>query len=423
MAQHIMAALADEDHIKMLEVLHSIPEKAIPVSRRKYVTGRSAFYGMTRNGLTVASRTDVGKLLCKAANEMLAKYIPTHFPDFTWCSLCVNVRTDSQPHKDVLNRGLSIIGAFGEFEGGRLLLHDDIVGEVLREYDIKNSLMLFNGREEAHSTSPWVGKGRYSIVFYEHRGWVPRQAGLLEDLRSLGFQPRTFPDPVAAIGDGEPHTDDEKDTSFFTSAVIGGLIAIAAGAVAVVAHDPSDITLIAFVVVGCLIAVAAVVIARTQDTALAAVAGDDNDGDDPSDKDPGDDEGNDDEDPSDDNAGDDGKHEKDPSDDDGGGDDDDGGNDDDDDRDSFWTYKIARSQFPNVSDSNWEAILSYMDAATIGSYKRAYDATNAMASASTAASAASPLQDFRVALGAAIKADGTGEAADAMFSQLMASEL
>ena len=88
---------------------------------------------------------------------------------------------------------------------------------------------------------------------------------------------------------------------------------------------------------------------------------------------------------SDEDPGDD-KHEKDPSDDDEGdndegdddegdddeGDDDDGGDDADDGQWSFnksWKYKIHRSEFPKMSDSRWESVVSHMDAATHDSFR------------------------------------------------------
>jgi hypothetical protein len=87
--------------------------------------------------------------------------IPEDFQMKGLPNICLNKNLKCLPHNDG-NKGDSIIIAFGDFEGGRLILHHEKNDEYI---DIHNKPFKFNGKNVKHSTEDFVGD-RWSVIYY-----------------------------------------------------------------------------------------------------------------------------------------------------------------------------------------------------------------------------------------------------------------
>jgi len=81
---------------------------------------------------------------------------------FTFTSVHLNKNVQCGAHRDKHNVGLSVIVAFGDYEGGRLLTEhgDDI--------DTNCNAIIFDGKHTTHWNSPILSGTKYSLVFYTH---------------------------------------------------------------------------------------------------------------------------------------------------------------------------------------------------------------------------------------------------------------
>lgn len=73
-------------------------------------------------------------------------------------SIQVNQNMTCASHKDKGNIGISAIVAFGDYEGGELVVEGV-------KHDIKNKIFLFDGSLQEHYTAPFTGT-RYSLVYH-----------------------------------------------------------------------------------------------------------------------------------------------------------------------------------------------------------------------------------------------------------------
>lgn len=92
--------------------------------------------------------------------ELIQAFAQKHIT-VPWTAVQVNQNYESKPHKDVGNCGDSSIVAFGDYEGGDLVVEGT-------PYDIRHRLHVFNGSERQHWNTPIIGS-RYSLVFFN---WV-----------------------------------------------------------------------------------------------------------------------------------------------------------------------------------------------------------------------------------------------------------
>jgi hypothetical protein len=81
---------------------------------------------------------------------------------FTFTSVHLNKNVTCGAHRDKHNVGLSVIVAFGDYEGCRLLTEqgDDV--------DTNCHAILFDGKHTTHWNSPLESGTKYSLVFYTH---------------------------------------------------------------------------------------------------------------------------------------------------------------------------------------------------------------------------------------------------------------
>ena len=96
--------------------------------------------------------------------SLLCAYVKKKMPGFTCTSICLNKNYAAKPHKDKGNLGPSAIIALGSFRKGRLLYWDS-QDDNSQKIDIRNNMILFNGNR-THAVEPYIGKERYSIVFF-----------------------------------------------------------------------------------------------------------------------------------------------------------------------------------------------------------------------------------------------------------------
>jgi hypothetical protein len=91
--------------------------------------------------------------------------IQMHDPDFEYTSIQFNKNNKCAKHRDARNVGESYIVAFGDYEGGELVIYgdDDAVCDVV---NLKNTFHYFDGSRHAHETAPFEGT-RYSLVYYK----------------------------------------------------------------------------------------------------------------------------------------------------------------------------------------------------------------------------------------------------------------
>lgn len=141
-------------------VLRELEERPLLVNRFRKGSGegRSQCFGLVRqrNNTYCGSslnfkRPELYQELLILANRILPA-------EFHWLSIQVNQNYMTSPHYDSGNRGNSAILAFGDYEGGELVVSGTPVS-------IKNRLVYFDGSVHLHSTLPFTGN-RYSLVFH-----------------------------------------------------------------------------------------------------------------------------------------------------------------------------------------------------------------------------------------------------------------
>lgn len=146
--------------------LHNLLEQIeIPRSaknnRKNFGIHRNACFGIVKNRIT----KNVGdSAFTKKHPEIWEeiKKIGTLFSGFTFTSVHLNKNVVCGEHRDKHNIGTSVIVAFGDYEGCRLLTeHGDDV-------DTNCHAILFDGRNTTHWNSPLISGTKYSLVFYTH---------------------------------------------------------------------------------------------------------------------------------------------------------------------------------------------------------------------------------------------------------------
>lgn len=77
-------------------------------------------------------------------------------------AITVNQNYQAGKHYDKHNVGDSFLVSFGNFTGGRLLIHE---GDLSGNHDIRHKPIVANFSQMLHSVEPFEGE-RYSLVFY-----------------------------------------------------------------------------------------------------------------------------------------------------------------------------------------------------------------------------------------------------------------
>lgn len=81
-------------------------------------------------------------------------------PNFKFTSIQVNKNVLCKPHKDVFNKGDSVIFGLGAYSNGGELVINSV------PYDINRKLLLFDGSKNIHWVNDWEFGDRYTITCY-----------------------------------------------------------------------------------------------------------------------------------------------------------------------------------------------------------------------------------------------------------------
>ena len=82
--------------------------------------------------------------------------------DISWNAITLNQNFLCKPHYDKHNRGPSLLCAFGDYEGGELVIHE---GDLSGNYDVRHNPLITDFSKVLHSVTPFTGN-RYSVVYY-----------------------------------------------------------------------------------------------------------------------------------------------------------------------------------------------------------------------------------------------------------------
>lgn len=95
--------------------------------------------------------------------KLLQEYINKYNEKFEYNIITINKNLMCNPHKDLNNKGESLIIGLGDYEGGELIFHL----EDKKFNDIKNKWLKFRGGEITHSVNDFIGN-RYTIIYYKY---------------------------------------------------------------------------------------------------------------------------------------------------------------------------------------------------------------------------------------------------------------
>jgi len=130
--------------------------------RRVTAGGKGACLGLTSAAQQAAmgylTATDEGRHVVERLNESFRSHLAT-LGSFTWSSWQINVNAQSVAHRDYNNVGLRVIGGFGNYVGGALIIENE-------HFCIKNKFLVMDGAQ-VHSTADFQGC-RYSVVAFTH---------------------------------------------------------------------------------------------------------------------------------------------------------------------------------------------------------------------------------------------------------------
>jgi hypothetical protein len=154
--------LTDSDFIAIETELRRLPLD-INAYRVKSGLGRTQAFGVvgrrsmapdySRNCWT---RTYLYKLLLDFGKK--------HVTDISWNAITVNQDYQAEKHRDKHNLGPSYLVAFGNYEGGSLVIHE---GDLSGEHNICHQPIITDFSKIFHSVNDFIGT-RYSLVYYNY---------------------------------------------------------------------------------------------------------------------------------------------------------------------------------------------------------------------------------------------------------------
>jgi hypothetical protein len=140
------------------EIIKELERKPIDVNkyRANVGEGRSQCFGIVGKRI---QHPDLSRQSWRNPflHQLLLDFSRKHI-NIPFTSIQVNQNMTCAPHKDKGNVGISAIIAFGDYEGGELVVEGV-------KHDIKNKIFLFDGSAQEHYTAPFTGN-RYSLVYH-----------------------------------------------------------------------------------------------------------------------------------------------------------------------------------------------------------------------------------------------------------------
>lgn len=97
--------------------------------------------------------------------EELQTLMGKYDPKFQYTHITLNCNLRCKRHTDGGNAGPSYIAAFGNFEGGGLMVEQPGGGKPEVTLDLKSQFVKFNGKTQPHETAPFKGE-RFTLVYY-----------------------------------------------------------------------------------------------------------------------------------------------------------------------------------------------------------------------------------------------------------------
>lgn len=154
-----MTTIPKEAFDAILQELETRPI-AINKYRDKCGEGRSQAFGLVnRRSLPVdySRQNWLRPKLLYHLQEFAENYV-----DVEWTSVTINQNYQCLPHRDKSNFGPSFLVAFGDYQGGDLVIHE---GDLSGSYDIRYKPFKTDFSKVLHSVKDFTGN-RYSLVFY-----------------------------------------------------------------------------------------------------------------------------------------------------------------------------------------------------------------------------------------------------------------
>lgn len=162
--------------------------------------GRTQVVGIIsrRNyGVGEARNNDRYGDLLREARALAAKICP----DINYTAIQLNHNYEAAPHRDKNNDGVSMVVAFGDYEGGELDIQDDS-GEY-RAHDLRHRPLRFRAGDRTHRVRAVTSGNRYSIVFFRqkfYRPFVEKYGSELSYDELMALLPeRTAGQPASAV--------------------------------------------------------------------------------------------------------------------------------------------------------------------------------------------------------------------------------
>lgn len=146
------------------EILKELQRKPLELNRyrTKAGDGRSQAFGIVGKRSMAPDysrqcwkRPKLYKLLLDFAKE----YVKIPFTSIT-----VNDNFKAAAHRDKNNVGVSLLVAFGDFQGGEIQL---LEGDMKGDYDIRHKALVHDFSKTLHCVKEYIGS-RYSLVFYQY---------------------------------------------------------------------------------------------------------------------------------------------------------------------------------------------------------------------------------------------------------------
>lgn len=153
------------------EIFNELKHK--PLDKNEYRTlsgaGRSQAFGIVNKRSLAPDYSRQNWLRPKLYKHLLdfgAKYV-----DISWNSITVNQNYKADKHRDKSNIGESWLVGFGDYTGGRLLIHE---GDLSGAHDIRYRPIKYDFKKHLHSVEDFDGE-RFSLVYYTfaRKGVVP----------------------------------------------------------------------------------------------------------------------------------------------------------------------------------------------------------------------------------------------------------
>ena len=148
------------------KIEHELTNIEFPFSNRNITTNAKIIkpqgfvLGLTKN--RYKGTLHVSKFTSKYPElfALIVKLMKKVAPNYTFTSVQLNKNILCKPHKDVFNKGESIIFGVGSYlNGGELVIENE-------PYDIKRKILMFDGSKKLHWVNDWEYGDRYTVTCY-----------------------------------------------------------------------------------------------------------------------------------------------------------------------------------------------------------------------------------------------------------------